>query len=80
MLRRHGKDRFEVVSAGVTPRPIDPLTIQALAKVGIDVTGVESKPVGMFLPRRFDYVITSCHRARTLRHRFGRVALAQPAR
>jgi len=64
MLRRYGRDRFEVVSAGVTPRPTDPLTIAALAKVGIDVAGVESKPVGIFVPRRFDYVITLCDRAR----------------
>ena len=64
ILRHLGKDRFDVVSAGVIPRPIDPLTIQALAKVGIDATGVESKPVGMFLRRRFDYVITLCDRAR----------------
>ena len=64
MLRRHGRDRFEVVSAGVTPRPIEPLAIDALARVGIDVTGVESKPVGMFLGQRFDYVITLCDRAR----------------
>ena len=36
ILRRFGKGRFEVVSAGVCP----------LAKVGIDATGVESEVTG----------------------------------
>jgi hypothetical protein len=30
------------------------------ARVGIDFTGAQSKPVGMFLGRRFDDVITLC--------------------
>jgi arsenate reductase len=64
LLRRYGRDRFEVVSAGVTPRPIEPMTIASLAKVGVDVGGVESKPVGAFVGHRFDYVITLCDRAR----------------
>jgi arsenate reductase len=64
ILRNEAGSRFEVVSAGVTPRPVNPLTVQALANVGIDISGAKSKPVGMFLGRRFDYVITLCDRAR----------------
>ena len=64
LLRRDGGAAFEVVSAGVDPRPVNPLTIRALAKVGIDISGAKSKPVGMFLGQRFDYVITVCDRAR----------------
>lgn len=64
ILRKDGGDRFEVVSAGVTPRRVDPLTIRALARVGIGITGAQSKPVGTFLGRRFDDVITLCDRAR----------------
>ena len=64
ILRHEAADRFEVVSAGVTPRPVNPLTIRALANVGIDIAGAASKPVGGFLGRRFDYVITLCDRAR----------------
>lgn len=64
LLRRDGGEAFEVISAGVTPRPVDPMTFRALEKVGIDITGAQSKPVGMFLGRRFDYVITVCDRAR----------------
>lgn len=64
LLRQDGGDRFEVVSAGVNPRGVHPLTIEALARVGIDITGARSKPVGEFLGQRFDYVITVCDKAR----------------
>jgi protein-tyrosine-phosphatase len=64
LLRRDGGDRVEVVSAGVRPRGVHPMTIIALGKVGIDITGARSKPVGEFLGQRFDYVITVCDRAR----------------
>ena len=64
LLRHDGGDRFEVVSAGVDPRGVHPMTIRALAKVGIDITRRASKSVGEFLGQRFDYVITVCDRAR----------------
>lgn len=64
LLRHDGEGRFEVVSAGVDPRGVHPLAIAALADVGIDISSATSKPVGMFLGQRFDYVITLCDRAR----------------
>jgi arsenate reductase len=64
LLRRDGGPAFEVVSAGVSPRGVHPMTITALDKVGIDISGARSKPVGEFLGQRFDYVITVCDRAR----------------
>jgi arsenate reductase (thioredoxin) len=64
LLRRDGGAAFEVVSAGVSPRPINPMTIRALDKVGIDISDARSKPVGQFLGQHFDYVITVCDRAR----------------
>lgn len=64
LLRHDGGARFEVLSAGVNPRGVHPMTIRALAKVGIDISGARSKSVGEFLGQRFDYVITVCDRAR----------------
>lgn len=64
ILREQGGGKFEVVSAGVNPRGVHPMTVAALAKAGIDISGARSKPVGEFLGQRFDYVITVCDRAR----------------
>jgi thioredoxin type arsenate reductase len=64
ILREQGGGRFEVVSAGVDPRGVHPMTVAALAKAGIDISGARSKPVGEFLAQRFDYVISVCDRAR----------------
>ncbi|HXI46855.1 MAG TPA: arsenate reductase ArsC [Candidatus Acidoferrales bacterium] len=64
LLRRDGGDAFEVVSAGVDPRDINPLTIRVLGEVGIDIAGARSKSVTEFLGQSFDYVITVCDRAR----------------
>ena len=64
LLRHDGGERFQVVSAGVSPRPVNPMTIRSLAKVDIDISDARSKPIGQFLGQRFDYVITVCDRAR----------------
>jgi thioredoxin type arsenate reductase len=64
LLRHDGGNRFEVVSAGVSPRGVHPLAVAAMTKVGIDISDAKSKSVGQFLGQRFDYVITLCDRAR----------------
>jgi arsenate reductase (thioredoxin) len=64
LLRRDGGPAFEVVSAGVDPRGVNPLTIRALAEVGLDIAGARSKSVTEFLGQPFDYVVTVCDRAR----------------
>lgn len=66
LLRLEGGRRFEVVSGGTKPRPISPFTVTALGKVGIDISGAESKSVMRFVRQPFDYVITVCDRARAL--------------
>jgi arsenate reductase len=43
---RHLKgDQFEVYSAGVSPKAIDPRAIKAMAEVGLDISGQKSKDV-----------------------------------
>jgi arsenate reductase len=64
LLRKEGGDAFEVVSAGVDPKGVNPLTIRALAEGGIDISGARSKSVMEFLGQPFDYVVTVCDRAR----------------
>ncbi len=64
ILRREGGEPFEVVSAGVDPRGVHPLTIRALAEAGIDISGARSKSVNEYVGQPFDYVVTVCDRAR----------------
>jgi len=64
-LARHlSGGRVESFSAGTDPKGIHPLTIRALADVGIDASGQASKHLRTFLNRKFDYVITVCDRAK----------------
>ena len=56
-------DRVEAYSAGVDPHEIDPRAVQAMAEVGIDISGQRSKDVDTFEDVEFDYVITLCDNA-----------------
>lgn len=64
LLRRHGGSGFEVASAGTSPRGVHPLTVRALAEVGVDASGARSKSIAEFLGQEFDWVVTVCDRAR----------------
>jgi arsenate reductase len=64
LLRLEAGDGFEVVSAGVEPRGVNPLTVRALAEIGIDIAGARSKAVADYVGQPFDYVITLCDQAR----------------
>lgn len=64
ILRDIDGGRFETFSAGTDPRGVNPLTIRALATIGIDASAARSKSVTEFLGQPFDYVITVCDRAR----------------
>lgn len=64
LLRDRAGDTFEVVSAGVDPKGVNPLTVDALARRGIDASGARSKSVADFVGQPFDYVVTVCDRAR----------------
>jgi len=64
ILRRLGGPDFDVGSAGTHPGHVNPLTVRALAEIGIDWSGARSKSVTEFLDQSFDYVITVCDQAR----------------
>ena len=63
LLRRLGENRFEVFSAGTQPGRVNPLAIEAMREVGIDINSQRSKAVDEFRGQEFDYVITVCDRA-----------------
>ncbi|HEV3277255.1 MAG TPA: arsenate reductase ArsC [Terriglobia bacterium] len=63
-LRHVAGDRFEALSAGIEPRGLNPLAVEAMAEIGIDISHQKSKDVAVFLGENIPYVVTVCHNAR----------------
>jgi arsenate reductase len=60
-LRSYAGDRFEAYSAGLEPKPMNPLTVRVMKEANIDVSGQRSKGVGEYLGKvKFQYLITVC--------------------
>jgi arsenate reductase len=57
-------DHFEAYCAGIQPKGVDPKAIRAMAEVGIDISGQESKDIDALGELEFDYVVTLCDNAR----------------
>jgi arsenate reductase len=63
-LRRYAGEHFEAYSAGLEPKPINPLTIQVMDEIGFDLSGQTSKGVDVYLGKvLFKYLITVCDEA-----------------
>lgn len=61
LLRTKGGPAFEVISAGVAPRDIPPMTHEVMREIGIDISGQKPKSVMDYIGRvHFDYLITVC--------------------
>ena len=55
-------EEFEVYSAGIEPGKLNPIVVEAMQEVGIDISGNKTKSVSEFLKlnKLFSYVITVC--------------------
>jgi arsenate reductase len=63
-VRKYGGDHFEVYSAGLEPKGINPYTVRVMNEVGIDLSGQWSKSISEYwMKKTFGYVITVCSRA-----------------
>jgi arsenate reductase (thioredoxin) len=62
-LRERGAGRFEVESAGTEARGLNPLAVQAMAELGIDISLQESKTLDRYVNEPFDLVVTVCDEA-----------------
>ena len=63
-LRRRAGDRFDVHSAGLDPKGINPFTVRVMAEIGYDLSGQRAKDVTEYLGRHhFGYLITVCAHA-----------------
>lgn len=64
ILRHYGGSRFVVESAGTGPSSVNPIAIQVMQEIGIDISHHRSKHLDEFKDRNFDYVITVCDNAK----------------
>ncbi len=63
-LRQLAGDTFESFSAGLEPKGMNPLTIQVMNEIGVDVSSQRSKGIDEYLGHKhFQYLITVCHHA-----------------
>jgi ArsR family transcriptional regulator, arsenate/arsenite/antimonite-responsive transcriptional repressor / arsenate reductase (thioredoxin) len=63
-LNHLGAGRVTALSAGVTPRPLHPLAVAAMAEHGVDISAHQATHLDAFADQRFTRVITLCDRAR----------------
>jgi protein-tyrosine-phosphatase len=52
LMRHRAGGRFEVCSAGLTPKAVPPLVEETLREIGISAVGATSKPLNPFLGTR----------------------------
>jgi arsenate reductase len=63
-LRHMAGDRFEVFSAGLEPRELNPLAVKVMAERNIDISGQQSKSIENYLGREsFQHAIFVCRKA-----------------
>lgn len=63
-LRHIAANRFEPLSAGIEPKGLNPLAVEAMQEIGIDISRQESKDVVSFLGQYIPYIVTVCDNAR----------------
>ena len=64
LLKTKGGRTFEVYSAGVEPKPVNPLAVQVMEEIGINISNQRSKDVSEVIKNSFDWVITVCDNAK----------------
>jgi len=62
LLEDMAGEKFEVMSAGLEPGTLNPLAVRAMAEMGIDISGNETKSAQNLAAagEPFDFVITVC--------------------
>lgn len=60
LLKHFRGDKFEVFSAGVQPTDLDPIAVQVMKEIDINIINYHSKATDYFSAKSFDYVISIC--------------------
>jgi glutathione/glutaredoxin type arsenate reductase len=58
--RTLGTEKIDVNSSGLEASQVDPITVDVMSEVGIDISNQTSKPLSDFNPEDFDAVISLC--------------------
>src|SRR5215471_16795291 len=64
LLRLIAGDHFEAESAGTHPAGLNPMTVETMQEIGVDVSDHRSKNLEEFMGQCFNYVITVCDQAK----------------
>lgn len=64
LMRQAWGGDFDIASAGTHASFVRPEAIEAMAEIGIDISGHRSKSVAEFAGQEFAYVFTVCDHAR----------------
>ena len=62
LLKKIASDNFDVESAGLEPGTLNPLAVEAMREIGIDISQNKAKSVFEFFKqgKKYHYVITVC--------------------
>jgi arsenate reductase len=64
VLRKYAGEHFEVYSAGLEPKGLNPYTVKVLEEIGVDTSQHYSKTLDTFMGKvHFGYLITVCSNA-----------------
>ncbi len=63
-LRHVAGERFTAMSAGIDPKGLNPLAVEAMREIGIDIAERQSKAVTSLLGQHIPYIVTVCDNAR----------------
>lgn len=63
-LRHKAGEKFEAISAGTEPKTLNPLAVEAMREIGIDISHHKSKDVVKLLGQNIHYVVTVCDNAK----------------
>lgn len=63
-LRTYGGERYEAFSAGTRPSSLNPLAIEVMREIGIDISGQRSKNAAEYIGTHFPIIVTVCDNAK----------------
>jgi arsenate reductase len=61
---KHYKKDWEIYSAGISPKGLNPLAVKVMLEKGINISKQTSDNIEKYLNEKFDFVITVCDKAK----------------